>query len=105
MMVMYDGSPLFIVRFTNGRAPSATERRRFDSSLASGDTFQITSNDILGISGNRSLSVYVNSSFATSVSASSGYTLASNVVSGSTRTYTFTKSGESNITLNVLTYS
>lgn len=77
-----------------------------NATLAGGDSFAITSNDIIGLTNSsRTLSMYVTSGFNSAISASSGYTLASDVTNGSSRTVTFTKSGETNVTLNVLTYS
>ncbi|PZP40649.1 MAG: hypothetical protein DI585_00020 [Pseudomonas fluorescens] len=76
-----------------------------NATLAGGDSFQITAADIINMTSARSLTMQVTNGFSAAVSAGTGYTIASDTSSGNTRTVVFSKSGESNVTLNMMTYS
>lgn len=76
-----------------------------NATLAGGDTFNVTTNDIIGLtSGARTLDLYIKSGFNVALTTSSGYTLAGDTTSGNTRTVTYSKGGETNVTLHVMTY-
>lgn len=74
-----------------------------NSTLSGGDSFNVYGADVVGLSSNRTLSIYVSSGFNVSTLAGGGYSITSDVTNGSTRTVVFNNG--SNATLNIVTYS